>query len=54
MKRLTFKEFYAERFHRAQDDDPHWAGAPLEQAHIVHQRLADAMAAYMDYLQEGK
>lgn len=51
MKRLTFKEFYAERFFSG-DPNGHWAGHSGELQHLVAQRIADAMAAYADYLAE--
>ncbi len=50
-KRLTFREFYAERFHQS-GEGQHWAGSFGEHAHVVNQRLADALADYADYIAE--
>jgi hypothetical protein len=49
--RLKFREFYAERFHKA-GEGQHWAGSPGEEMHVVNKRLADALADYADYVAE--
>lgn len=51
MKRLKFREFYAERFHQSGEGE-HWAGRPSEEIHIVSMRVADALADYADYVAE--
>lgn len=48
MKRLTFKEYYAVHFY--QGEGGNWAGANGEVAIDVLQRLANALAAYADYV----
>lgn len=48
MKRLTFREFYAERF-KAKGHG-HWAGETGELTHVVFERVVDALADYADYV----
>jgi broad specificity phosphatase PhoE len=49
MDRQTFREFYAERFHRS-GEGQHWAGSPGELMADVNKRMADALADYADYV----